>query len=419
MNTLITDRDSEIEQNSLKIFASWPRTKIVFGSGMLKEAGKYAREFGTSALIVIGGGSVKKNGFLDILIAALDNAGLSAKIFEGVEENPLHETIQAIAQLYTQNKFDVLIGLGGGSALDAAKAALILASLKETDLSPYFGVGEVSKKLPRISPCICIPTTSGTSSEVTRYSNITVRSLGVKKLISDIAIHPHIAIVDPELTKTCPKDLTITVGLDTLTHAMEGYLNTVQDPGNEDINERALMSIELVFRWLKVAAEEPNNSDARRMMALASVLGGTVIGGDRFKGTGGPHMNSFSWAETIAHGKSTGVMLPYYTVYYAKNPAVVDKLKPIAKMLNLSPDGDIGRNVAQAMLDWYRSMGFPTCLKDVKGWKEEYFQKALKDAGQNAMKLKAMPNPVPLEEVDAIIGPILEAAVSCDLTKIK
>ncbi|MHA1338876.1 MAG: iron-containing alcohol dehydrogenase family protein [Promethearchaeota archaeon] len=412
------ERDKEIEQKAMEIFASWPRTKIIFGNGVINKTGEYASEFGKKALIVIGQGSVKKNGSLKKLTDSLDSREIEYDIFEGVEPNPSKETIEAIATKYNDDSYDVAIALGGGSAMDATKAALILTTSGEKDISQFFGVGKVSEKINRISPCICIPTTSGTSSEITRYSNVTVKELGVKKLISDIAIHPHYAIVDPELTISCPKNLTITVGLDTLTHSMEGYLNTVQDEGNEEINQRALLSIELVFRWLKVATEEPDNKDARKMMSIACVLGGTVIGGKRFKGTGGPHMNSFSWAETIAHGNSTGIMLPYYIIYYAKNPKVKEKLKPIAKMLNVVPTNNIGKDVAKAILDWYKSMGFPTKLKDMPGWKDEYIDKAIKDAGQNAMKLKAMPNPVPLDKVDKILRPILEAAVSGDLSKI-
>jgi alcohol dehydrogenase len=208
---------------------------------------------------------------------------------------------------------------------------------------------------------------------------------------------------------------------------MEGYLNTIQDEGNEEINERALISIELVFRWLKKAGDEPNNLEARKMMSLASILGGTVIGGDKFKGTGGPHMNSFSWHATIPHGKSTGIMLPYYIVYYAKNPKVMEKLKPIAKMLNLNYNINSNRNdqnkigllVAEAMLKWYKSMDFPTRLIDLEGWRPEYLQKALDDAGQNAMKLQAMPNPVPLEKAKEILEPILQAAVNGNLSVIQ
>ncbi len=412
------ERDKELEKKAMKIFEEWPRTEIVFGKGTLKQTGQYAKEFGNSALIVIGQGSVKKYGYLDTLLSSLDAEDISCKIYEGVEPNPSKGTIEDIAKVYQDGNFDMCIALGGGSAMDAAKAALILAKLGEDNISPYFGVGKASEKIDRIPPCICIPTTSGTSSEVTRYSNVTLPEKGLKKLISDVAMHPHYAIVDPNLTMSCPKNLTVTVGLDTLTHSMEGYLNRVQDEGNEDINERALMSLELVFRWLKEAAEKPEDYTARKMMSIACLLGGTVIGGERFKGTAGPHMNSFSWAETIPHGKSTGIMMPYYIAYYGENEVVQEKLKPIAQMLGCEKDENIGLNVAQSMLDWYKDMGFPTKISEIDGWKPEYKEKALKDASENKMKLEAMPNPVPLDKVDETIGPVLEAAIEGDLDKL-
>ena len=416
---MISSRDREIEEKAQKIFNEWPRTKIVFGKDKLKETGNYAKNFGDLALIVIGKGTVKKYGYLEILTKSLEEYGIRSEVFEGVEPNPSKQTIKKIALKFKKGNYDICIALGGGSVMDAVKAALILTSLNEDNISLYFGVGKVSEKIERISPCICIPTTSGTSSEITRYSNVTILEKGLKKLISDISIHPHYAIVDPTLTSSCPKDLTITVGLDTMTHAMEGYLNNIQDPGNEDINERALLALELVFKWLKVACEEPNNYFARKMMSIACLLGGTVIGGERFKGTAGPHMNSFSWAETIPHGNATGIMMPYYIVYYGKNPMVMKKLEPIANMLGLNEVDNIGMRVAEAMLKWYQSLGFQIKISEFKGWKSEYKEKALKDASENSMKLLAMPNPVPLDKVDQIIGPIIQAAIDGDLSKLK
>jgi len=417
----LNERDRELERTSLSIFSNWPRTKIIFGNKMIIDTGKYALKFGNNALVVIGGGSIKQNKILDKLIDSLNRYKIKYDIYEGVEPNPSKETVHSIAEKYNSSSYDVAIGLGGGSVLDATKAALILTTAKEKDISKFFGVDKVSEKIKRISPCICIPTTAGTSSEISRYANITVKELSVKKLISDIAIHPHFAIVDPELTISCSKDLTITVGLDSLTHSMEGYLNTVQDEGNNDINERALISIEIIFKWLKVAAEQPNNLEARKMMSIACLLGGTIIGGERFKGTGGPHMNSFSWAETIPHGKATGIMLPYYIIYYAKNPKVKEKLIQISKILKIKvyDTENIGKIIAEYILNWYKSLGFPTSLKELTGWKEDYIEKALKDAKENEMKLKAMPNPVPLEKVNELLRPILEAARDGNLDLIK
>jgi alcohol dehydrogenase class IV len=408
----------DVETKALEIIRNWKLTKVVYGNDTLDKTGELVKSFGTSAIIVIGGGSVKKNGFLDRLIASLKKQGIESILFEGVEPNPSKETVEKIAALWKSSKSEFAIAIGGGSAMDAAKAAALLVTLNETDISPYFGVEMSKDKLAgrKIKPVVCIPTTSGTSAEVTKYSNVTVHSLGVKKLIVDSNIIPPLAIVDPKLTIPCPKDLTVTVGLDTLTHSMEGYLNCVNDPGNEDANERALVSIELIFKYLLRAANNGSDLEAREMMSRACVLGGTVI---VFKSTGGPHMNSFSWYDVMPHGQATGIMLPYYIVYYAKNPVVAKKLEPIAKMLNVPVDQHIGKNVAKAILDWYKLLGFKTTLKEFEGFDETQIKKAIIDAAQNEMKLKAMPHPIPNERKDEILSVIVRSAYCGNLDDIE
>ncbi|MHA1648350.1 MAG: iron-containing alcohol dehydrogenase family protein [Promethearchaeota archaeon] len=418
----LIERDSKLKSLTNAIFNRWPRTKVIFGNGTLKDIGKIGSIYGKKALIVIGGGSVQKAGYLDTTIISLDENNIQVEIFYGVEPNPSIETVDAIAKMYNEGNFDFTIALGGGSVMDAAKTALILTSLHEIDIRSYFGVNKIIPKIDRISPLICIPTTSGTGSEVTKYSVITDTSIGLKFLIADIAIHPHYAIIDPNLTISCPADLTRTVGLDAMTHSLEGYLNIKQDLGNEETNKRALIALEIIFKWLRIALDDPADKEARKMMSIASVLGGMVIGGTNGKGTGGPHMNSYSWAKTIDHGKSCGIMMPYYLVYYAKNPKIQKKLNPIAKLLKIPKNikaEEIGLIVAQKMLDWYKDIGFYTKLVDIPGWKSFYKQKALEDAGKNAMKLQAMPNPVALDQVNEIIGPIIQAAIDGDLTTLQ
>ena len=406
------------ETKALEIIRNWKLTKIIYGNDTLDKTGDLVKDFGQSAIIVIGGGSVKKNGFLDRLANSLSKESIKIVLFEGVEPNPSKETVEKIAARWKSSGSDFTIAIGGGSAMDAAKAAALLVTLNETDISPYFGVEMSKNKLSgkKIKPVVCIPTTAGTSAEVTKYSNVTVHSLGVKKLIVDSNIIPPLAIVDPTLTIPCPKELTVTVGLDTLTHSLEGYLNCMNDRGNEDANERALVSIELIFKYLLRAANNGNDLEAREMMSRACVLGGTVI---VFKSTGGPHMNSFSWYDVMPHGQATGIMLPYYIVYYTKNPVVAKKLEPIAKMLNVPIDSKIGINVAKAMLQWYKELGFKTTLKEFEGFGETQIKKAISDAVQNEMKLKAMPHPVPNERKDEILSVIVRSAYSGDLEAIE
>lgn len=399
-------------EKALNIVKNWKLTEIIYGPGCISKVGEQAKKFGPKAIVIIGEGSVKKYGYLDKLLKSLRDAGVSANVVEGVEPNPSKETVYRLAYYILADQYNCAIALGGGSTIDALKAGLVLATVKTGDIDQYFGANNVSPHMEKMQPpMIAIPTTSGTSAEVTKYSNITDPVIEVKKLISDPAIIPQIALVDPELTVSCPPKLTATVGLDALTHLMEGYMNNVHDdvdPGTDDLpgaNERALEGMRLLFEALPEAVNNGSNLEAREKMSLACVLGGTVI---VYKSTGGPHMNSFSWFDLMPHGNATGLMLPYYTAYYA--PAIEEKLRKIADLLGVEVKDSVGRAVAEGLLEFYRKMNFPTSLKEIPGFKEAHIDKAIADAAQNQMKLDNMPRPIPAEEKNDVLRIIIEGA---------
>ncbi len=394
-------------QTALHIVKNWQLTRVSFGEGTVRTAGELARDMGMHhALVVIGGGSVEHSGHLKNLLGVLNAAGITHDVFKGVEPNPSIETMYRIALKVLHSKADGLIGLGGGSVLDACKAANVLVSMKADDIHPFFGVDNIKKVFAgKLLPYLPIPTTSGTSAEVTKYSNVTDHALGVKKLIADPTIIPPRAIVDPELTYSCPPSLTRVAGLDTLTHLMEGFVNNVHDAVDPDANERAIEGMRLVFKYLPAAIADGKNAEARRAMSLASVLGGTVI---VFKSTGGPHMNSFSWYSVMDHGEATALMLPYYIAYYG--PAIKAKLDIIAGLMGIDVGTDVTRLVAQGLLDFYKSIGQRTMLPEYKDFPEALIEKAVEDAVQNQMKLDAMPRPIPAARSKEILRTILRAA---------
>ncbi|MFX0100517.1 MAG: iron-containing alcohol dehydrogenase [Candidatus Hodarchaeota archaeon] len=398
-----------------EIISKWDLTKVTFGNGTLKQAGTITKEMGMKkALIVIGGGSVERNGYLKSLTDALDKEGISHDLFKGVEPNPSVETIYRIALKTLNCQVDSYIGLGGGSTLDAVKAANVLVTLKADDIHPYFGANNIEKVFKgALLPFLPIPTTSGTSAEVTKYSNVTDHILGVKKLISDPTIIPKRAIVDPELTISCPPNLTKVVGLDTLTHLMEGYVNNIHDNVNPGANDRALEGMRLVFNYLPRAIKDGNDVEARKMMSLASILGGTVI---VYKSTGGPHMNSFSWFSIMDHGEACALMLPYYIAWYGPN--IQDKLKKIAKLMGSDDSGDITKTVANGLIEFYKNIGQNTKIPDYENFPKEMIEKAVKDASQNQMKLDNMPRPIPAERSDEILKEILKGAWNGEIEKI-
>ncbi len=289
------------------------------------QVGEVVKKYGDRTLLIIGKGSIKKSGVLDRVIRSLEKNSVNYKIVEGVEPNPSKETVYRIVYHLLAGNFNSLLAIGGGSVIDAAKAAGILGTIKEGELDDYFGVGMVSKKVKRIMNLIAVPTTSGTGSELTKFSVITDTWLHVKKLIFDIAIVPVEAIVDPELTYSCENHVSRVVGLDAMTHLMEGYFNNVDDPVDPEANQRALIGLKLVLEGLPRVLKDGQDREARSMMSLASTLGGSVL---FYKQAGLPHLNSFSWSNVMDHGEAVAVMLPYYTAYYAPN--ISEKIKKVA-----------------------------------------------------------------------------------------
>jgi alcohol dehydrogenase class IV len=396
-----------------KILSEWKPTNIQFGEGAIETVGEVVGKYGDNVLLVIGGGSVKKNGIYDRIINRLDKSSIRHGVCERVEPNPSKETVYRIAYHILAGEFTCLLAVGGGSAMDAAKAAGILSTVKEGDIDDYFGVGLVSKKADKIINLIVAPTTSGSGSEVTKFSVITDTHLGVKKLILDPAIVPGDAIVDPALTYSCDKHVTMVSGLDAMTHLIEGYFNTVDEGADPTTNERAMAGLRLLFQALPRALREPADREARRDMALASTLGGTVL---FFKQAGGPHLNSFSWCNVMDHGEACAVMLPYYGAYYA--PVIGEKLRNVSQFMGVKASGSPARDFAEGLLEFYRRIGFPSTLKAFEGFSTGLIDKAVADASQNKMKLEAMPRPVPSEKSEKILRTIIEGAYEGRLEEI-
>jgi len=391
----------------------WQPTKIHFGEGSIQMLGNVAKRYSDRVLIITGEGSITKSGYLDKIKGILDGAFIQHQICKGVEPNPSKETVYKIAYHLLAGNFDCLIAVGGGSVMDAAKAAGMLATIKKGELEDYFGVGMVSKKLKNIMPLIVVPSTSGSGSEVTKFSVITDTRLKVKKLMIDPAIIAAEAIVDPELTYSCARQVTLVSGLDTMTHLIEGYLNTVDENNDPSANDRALVGLKLLFEALPKAIQNPNDRESRRRMSLASVLGGTVL---FYKQAGGPHLNSFSWCNVMDHGEACAVMLPYYAAYYGGT--VTEKLKRLNEILGVKNSGNTAKDFADGLRNFYKNLDFPLTLKEFKNFSKDLIEKAVTDASQNTMKLAAMPRPVALEKSDEILRTIITGAYNGTLEEI-
>jgi alcohol dehydrogenase class IV len=396
-----------------QILKAWKPTKIHFGEGAIDRVGEVVKRCGDRALLVIGKGSIKKSGVLERVLQTLKKNSIAYKIAEGVEPNPSKETVYRIVYHLLAGNFNSLLAIGGGSVIDAAKAAGILGTIKEGDLDDYFGVGMVSKKVKRIMDLIALPTTGGTGSELTKFSVITDTWLHVKKLIFDIAIVPTEAIIDPELTYSCENHVSRVTGLDAMTHLMEGYFNNVDEGVDPEANQRALIGLKLVLEGLPRVLKDSQDREARRMMSLASTLGGSVL---FYKQAGLPHLNSFSWSNVMDHGEAVAVMLPYYSAYYAPN--IAEKMKKVAELMSIPESKNMTRDFVQRLFEFYKKVNFPLTLKEFENFSEDLIDKAVRDASQNRMKLEASPRPVPPERSEEILHTIMEGAYQGTIEKI-
>jgi alcohol dehydrogenase class IV len=247
--------------------------KLEFGEGKLKEAGKWAKEYGKKAVIVTTGTLFKENGLVDRLQTILKGSGVDSIHYPDVTANPLNTQIDKGAEIARAKGCDVVIGLGGGSAIDAAKGmALVLGHNRPVwDFCMGPDAAEMTDKT---YPIIAITTTSGTGSECTQWSVITNPETEEKPGIGSDYTFAKVAIVDPELMATMPPEITASTGFDTLSHAIEAYTADLATPITDMGCEQA---IRLVGRYLRRAVKNGEDREARNAMAYANSLSGIAI----------------------------------------------------------------------------------------------------------------------------------------------
>lgn len=282
-----------------------PETNLIFGRGTLSQLGERAARRGKNALLVTGKGSMRKLGFLQKAEKNLKDAGMSVTLFEGVEPNPSIKTVNAGIKLGLETKCDVVVAIGGGSAIDAGKAIAVGVGHKAADFWPYIcrEKGTTDKTLP----IIAIPSTSGTGSHVTWYTVITNRETSEKAAYSSKFIYPKESIVDLDIVSKMPPKVTAETGFDALAHAMESYLSKASSPMTDALSLKAM---ELVQQNLVRAYKYGSDMDARYGMALADTLAGISITPSRTIMVHGIGNTVSGFYPEIAHGQALACLTP-------------------------------------------------------------------------------------------------------------
>ena len=317
---------------------------------------------GTKAVICVGGGSMKRFGFLDRAKQYLEEAGMEVRVFEGIESDPSVETVMKGAAFMQEFGPDWIVAMGGGSPIDAAKAMWIKYEYPETtfeDMCVVFGLPKLRTK----ARFCAVSSTSGTATEVTAFSIITDYQKGIKYPIADFEITPDVAIVDPELAETMPKKLVAHTGMDALTHAIEAYVSTVH---SDFTDAPAIRAIEMIQADLVDSYNE--DMEARDRMHSAQCLAGIAFSSGLLGIVHSmAHKTGAVFADLgahIIHGAANAMYLPKVIAFNAKDPEAKKRYGVIADYMHLEGKDD-DEKVA-ALIAYLRDMNdklnIPHCI---------------------------------------------------------
>ncbi len=303
--------------------------RMLFGWGAVTELGAHLDEFGVERPLIITDEGVRAAGVLDPLLDAIEASGRDYAIFDGVQPDPTDTVVHDAAAAYDEADADLVLGVGGGSSIDTAKAASILAT-NDGHILDFEGSGNVPNDPP---PSVFVPTTSGTGSEVGHWTIVKDSETSIKEEIGDVSLLADLAIVDPQLTASAPAPVKAATGMDVLTHAIEAYVSI---KAQSQTSALAVDSIEKVGTYLPRAVEyRGTDREALSKMARASSQAGMAFNG---AGLGAVHALSHQVGGTfgVPHGLANAILLPYVMEYNL--PQVPEKMATIADALGEDVD---------------------------------------------------------------------------------
>ncbi len=310
----------------MKSFVYFQPTEIRFGAGRLHELGEVVSRYGQRCLLV----TMPMGEYMQPLIGrvqeSLAAAGVAMAHFDGVVANPTTDCVSAGAGMARQFGADVVLGIGGGSAMDTAKAIAVEATHPGTCWDYLFFK---TPPTPATLPVIAVSTTSGTGSQVTQVAVVTETATKTKSALYNSLLYPRVAIVDPELMVSLPQHVTASTGFDAFTHAFESYLHV---GGSPYVDTLALEAIRLVVNYLPTAYDDGTNADARAHMAWADTLAGLCIANAGVTLPHGIGMTIGGQCPQVMHGEALAVTYPEFSRY--TYPCAVERFATVGRIFN-------------------------------------------------------------------------------------
>ncbi|BAF58669.1 MAG: iron-containing alcohol dehydrogenase [Pelotomaculum sp.] len=361
-------------------YSKWFRVPrdIVFGWGSLE----YLKELEGKRAFIVTDKTMQELGFVDKVKSYLAEAGIESAVFNEVEPDPSRQTVKKGARLMEQFQPDLIVGLGGGSSLDAGKGMWIFYEYPDAKWEDIFVPFTGVPKLRNKARYVAIPSTSGTATEVTLAAVITNRDVvpNVKDFTLSYEVTPDIAICDPELPSTMPPAVTANTGFDVIVHAVEAYVSVNATDVTDPI---ALRSAAMAYKWLPLAFANGGNKEAREKMHTASLMAGFTFTNTAL-GLVHSTAHQIGAEYGVPHGRANAIMLPYVVQYNA--PAAAARYADMAQAFGYASTDPFEGTVKfiDAVRKLQKILGIPACLKDA-GIKEEDFLKKVDMLTKNAM----------------------------------
>jgi len=374
-----------------KTFSFTGAKKIVFGSGSFDELVEHIKESGGNNPLIVLDKGLSESGFGEKVSALLDKGGMKYAMFDGIEAEPALELADEGAKIALKEKCDAVVGIGGGSAMDVAKAVAVLAANKGKAVD-YLGLNKVpGQGLPKIM----VPTTAGTGSEVTFTAVFSRKDLKKKEGMNSPYLYPELALLDPQLTLSLPPEPTAATGIDALCHAIESYTSVNSSPMSELVS---LEAIDLISSSLRTCVHDGSNLEAREQMLLGSLYAGLGLAN---AGVGAAHSLSYPLGGKygISHGLANTIMLP--PVMEFNLPAALAKFAIIAEVMGEQTDDLPLRDAAYLAVEAVEALiedcGIYAGLEEL-GIPEEEFPELAKVAMTVARPLENNPRKVTIED---------------------
>lgn len=345
-----------------------------------------------TSLLLVTDASIRSFGLTAPLEKLLADEGIECIVYDKTVANPTTVNVAEALELYKENNCEALIGFGGGSSIDCAKAAGARIARPGKELSDMEGILKVGRKLPLL---IAIPTTAGTGSETTLAAVITDAETRHKYPINDFPLIPHYAVLDPEVTRSLPPSLTATTGMDALTHAVEAYIGRSTTAGTRKDSIRA---VQLIFKYIRTAYNDGNDMRARKQMLYAAYLAGSAFT-KSYVGYVHAVAHSLGGRYNTPHGLANAVLLPYVLEAYGESAA--HKLCRLAVCAGLAdagtPDDEGAAIFIEAIRQMKEDLNIPDVIPEIK---EEDIPELARFADKEANPLYPVPKLMNASELE-------------------